>query len=61
MNDALNRKAISDGPEQALLAAQFLVRPRRFWTDAPQSSFWTLRHRLKQAELLLRNFSAREF
>jgi hypothetical protein len=36
MNDALTKKPISDVSAQALLAAQFQVWPRRFWTDAPQ-------------------------
>jgi hypothetical protein len=43
MNDAVIEKPISDVPKRALLAVQILVWPRRFWTDAPQSSFWIQR------------------
>ncbi len=43
MNEALTQNPISDVPERALLVVQILVWPRRFWTDAPQSSFWTQR------------------
>jgi hypothetical protein len=39
MNDALTKNPISDVPEQAPPCCAVLVWPRRFWTDAPQSSF----------------------
>src|SRR5712692_10332234 len=47
MNEALTQNPTSDVPERALLVVQILVWPRRFWTDAPQSSFWTQRDRAR--------------